>query len=95
MLDRRGNIVRNKEDVYGCPPKYNLTHTEKLVFVDEVGVTTSQANDGKQTGTKYAAGNLWRAQQQNSFTYCSYATLGFTVVTGDPVMCAVIIAAKK
>jgi hypothetical protein len=47
---------------------------EKLIFVDEVGETTSQANDSNKMGTKYIT-----AQQQNSFTDCHYTTLGFTV----------------
>jgi hypothetical protein len=53
MLDKEGNIVMDEEHMYGCPTKYNLTHPEKLIFVDEVGDNTSQANDGNKTGTKY------------------------------------------
>jgi hypothetical protein len=94
MLDRKGNIVTNKEDMYGRPKKYNLTHPEKLIFVDEVGETTSQANGGDKTGTKYVTGNGRRAQHQYSFTDSHY-TLGFTAATGEPVMCSVIIAAEK
>jgi hypothetical protein len=63
--------------------------------VDEVVETTSQANDGYKTGTKHITGNGWRAQQQHSFKDCHYTTLGFTIATGEPVMCAVIIAAEK
>jgi hypothetical protein len=48
MLDKEGNQVTNKEDMYGRPTKYNLTHPEKLIFVDEVGDNTSQANDEKR-----------------------------------------------
>jgi hypothetical protein len=70
MLDKEGNEVTNKEDMYGRPTKYNLTHPEKLIFVDEVGDNTSQANDGNKTGTKYFTGKGWRAHQQNSFTDC-------------------------
>jgi hypothetical protein len=55
-----------------------------LIFVDEVGDNTSQANDGNKIGTKYVTGNGWRAQQQNSFTDCHYITLGFTSVMEEP-----------
>jgi hypothetical protein len=95
MLDNEGNEVTKKEDMYGRPTKYNLTHPDKLIFVDEVGNNTSQANDGNKTGTKYVTRKGWRAHQQNSFTDCHYTTLGFTAATGEPVMCAVIIAADR
>jgi hypothetical protein len=95
MLDKEGNEVTNKEDMYGHPTKYNLTHPEKLIFVDEVGDNNSQANDGNKRGTTYITGKGWRAQQKNSFTDCHYTTIGFTATTGEPVMCAVIIAADR
>jgi hypothetical protein len=95
MLDKEGNIVTDEADMYGSPTKYRLTHPEKLIFVDEVGDNTSQANDGNNTGTKYVTGKGWRAQQQNSFTDCHYTTLGFTAATGEPVMCAIIIDADR
>jgi hypothetical protein len=81
MLDRKGNIITNKEDMYGCPPKYKLTHSKKLIFVDEVGETTSRANGGNKTGTTYVTGNGRRAQQHHSFTDCHRTTLGFTAAT--------------
>jgi hypothetical protein len=95
MLDKEDNIVTDEADMYGRPTKYRLNHPEKLIFVDEVGDNTSQANDGNKTGTKYVTGNEWRAKQQNSFTDCHYTTLGFTAPTGDQIMCAVFIAAEK
>jgi hypothetical protein len=95
MLDKEGDIVMDKEHMYGRPTKYNLTHSEKLIFADEVVDNTSQANDGSKTGTKYVTGSGRRAQQKNSFTDCHYITLGFTAATGEPIMCAVIIAADK
>jgi hypothetical protein len=68
MLDRKYNIVTHKEDMYGRPKKYNLSHPEKLIFVDEVRGPTPQANNGNKIGTKYVTRNEWRAQQHNSFT---------------------------
>jgi hypothetical protein len=95
MLDKQGNEVTNKDDMYGRPTKFHLTHPEKLIFVDELGDIISQANDGNKTGTKYVTGKGWRAQQKNSFTDYHYTTLGFTAATGEPVMCAIIIAADR
>jgi hypothetical protein len=51
ILDKEGNTVMDEEHMYGHPKKYNLTHPEKMIFVDEVGDNTSQANDGHKTGT--------------------------------------------
>jgi hypothetical protein len=68
MLDKHGNEVRDKDDMYGRPKKFYLTHPEKLIFVYEVGGTTSQATDGNKTGTKYVMGKGWQAQKKKSFT---------------------------
>jgi hypothetical protein len=57
MVDKEGNIVMDEEHMYGRPTKYNLTHPEKMIFVDEVGDNTSQANDGNKTVTTYVTGN--------------------------------------
>jgi hypothetical protein len=61
MLDKEGNEVTNKKYMYGRPTMYNLTHPDKLIFVDEVGDNTSQENDGNKTRAKYVTVKGWRA----------------------------------
>jgi hypothetical protein len=46
MLDKGGNIVTDETYMCGRPTKFNLVKPNKLPFVDEVGVKTTQANDG-------------------------------------------------
>jgi hypothetical protein len=46
MLNKQVNEVTHNDYMYGCPTKFNRTHPEKLIFVDEVGDNTSQTNDG-------------------------------------------------
>jgi hypothetical protein len=76
ILDKEGSIVMDEKNMYGRPTTYNLTHPEKMIFVDEVGDNTSQANDRNKTGTSYVTGNGLRAHHQNSFTDFHYTTLG-------------------
>jgi hypothetical protein len=95
MLDKQGNEVTSKDDMYDHPTKFHLTHPEKLIFVDELGDNTSQANDDIKTGSKCVTGKGWWEKHQNPFTECHYTTLGFTATTGEPVMCAIIIAADR
>jgi hypothetical protein len=95
MLDKGGNTVTDEANTYGRPAKFNIVKPKKLLFVDEVGDNTSQANDGNKTRKKYITGKGCRAHQQNSFINCHCITLVFTATSGDPVTCAIVVAADK
>jgi hypothetical protein len=53
LLDRHINSAQTEADAYRRKIKYSLKHTEKLIFVDEVGDTNiSQKGDGNAGGQK-------------------------------------------
>ena len=44
-------------NLFGRKTKYLLTHPEMLLFVDEVGDSMSQKNDGNNGGQKFMVEN--------------------------------------
>jgi hypothetical protein len=45
ILDKEGNIVTKKEEMFGCPMKYIVTKLEQILFVDETRSNTNQKDD--------------------------------------------------
>ena len=95
MHDRKGETVNNVEDSFGLPTMYKLLHPEKLIFVDEVGSNTSQTKDGNVGGEKFLCEASARPQHRIGTKDSHFTVLGFTAATGEPVMCAIIFAAKR
>lgn len=59
-----------------------------------MGSNTSQVKDGNVGGEKYLCGKQSRPQQRAATKDTHFTVLGFTAATGEPVMCAIIFAAK-
>jgi len=89
-----GEVVLCEEDACGMKSCFELIHPEWLVFVDEVGSNTSQAKDGAVGGQTYLCTKDGRPQQRAATKDCHFTILGFTAASGDPIMCAIIFAAK-
>ena len=95
-LVESGNATQTQQ----CTSKYNgllkthyhLTHPQNCLVVDEVGSDTSQKGDGHIAGAKYYCGRGWVPQNQSSSNDKHFTMLGFTALSGEPVMCLVIIA---
>jgi len=64
------------------------------VFVDEVGNNTSQAKDGNVGGQTFLCGKDGRPQNRAATKDAHFTMLGFTSANGQPIMCAIIFAAK-
>jgi hypothetical protein len=75
--------------------RYYLDKPEYLVFVDEVGNNTNQEKDGNIGGEKFLCISKERAQQRASTKDAHFSVLGFTCGNGQPIMCAIIFAAKQ
>jgi len=91
--DDAGEAV-NEEKAVGLESQFELIHPKYLIFVDEVGSNTSQVKDGNVGGEKYLCGKQSRPQQRAATKDTHFTVLGFTAATGEPVMCAIIFAAK-
>jgi hypothetical protein len=64
-------------------------------MVDVVGENVSQKGDGNAGGQKFVVAADMRAKVRNLFKDNHFTFFGFTAAKGDPVMCAIIIAASK
>ena len=92
MYDIDGNLVTDKESMYGRSTKYRITNPENILFVDETGCNTNQKIDG------YAGGELFVIPTDASYggltgatTDLHFTVMCFTAGTGHPVMCAIIL----
>ena len=54
----------------------------------------SQKNDGNIGGEKFLVCPDSQAQIQLAFEDCHFTILGFTAATGEPVLCAIVLASK-
>ena len=89
-----GNKLEEASYEYAGPFKthYHLTHPENCLVVDEVGSDTSQKGDGHIGGAKYYCGRGWIHQNKSSANHKHFTMLGFTALSGQSVMCLVVIA---
>jgi hypothetical protein len=92
--NEHGEIVEKAEDAFGCKSQYELIHPDWVLFVDECGANTSQTKDGQVGGQKYLCSAHRRPQNRAATKDAHFTVLGFTATSGEPVMCALIFAAK-
>jgi hypothetical protein len=92
--NEKGEVVESEEQAFGLKSAYELIHPDWLLFVDEVGSNTSQAKDGNVGGQLYLCSVDGRPQQRAATKDAHFTVLGFTAADGQPVMCAIIFAAK-
>lgn len=60
-------------------------------FVVEVGCNTSQEGDGAGGGEKKIIGRGTAAEVSAAVNVSHFTVLGFTAVTGEPVMCGIVV----
>ena len=87
-----GTPATEWKDVFGIPCTHKIDHPEMCLVVDEVGSDLSQKGDGHIGGSKYACERGTVPQNKVQHTDKHFTLLGFTALTGDPVLCLIIIA---
>ena len=87
-----GSIATEWEEKFGLPCTHKIDHPEMCLVVDEVGSDLSQKGDGHIGGAKYACEKGTHAQNKVQHTDKHFTLLGFTALTGEPVLCLVILA---
>jgi len=87
-----GNIAIDWKEKFGMPCTHNIDHPEMCLVVDEVGSDLSQKGDGHIGGAKYACEKGTVPQNKVQHTDKHFTLLGFTALTGEPVLCVIIIA---
>ena len=87
-----GSIATEWNTKFGLPCTHKIDHPEMCLVVDEVGSDLSQKGDGHIGGAKYACEKGTHAQNKVQHTDKHFTLLGFTALTGEPVLCLVIFA---
>jgi len=87
-----GSIATEWSQKFGLPCTHKIDYPEMCLVVDEVGADLSQKGDGHIGGAKYACEKGTHAQNKVQHTDKHFTLLGFTALTGEPVLCLVILA---
>jgi hypothetical protein len=96
FLDKSyGGIVEHEEEGFGLKTQYYLERPDKLIFVDEVGSNTSQANNRNMGSEKLLCIGSNHSQEFVNTKDAHFTMLGFTMASGEAVMCCIIFAASQ
>jgi len=92
--DEKGNICDERSS-FGLKITHDIIHPEMCLVVDEVGSNLSQKGDGHIGGQKFVCerGTIPQCKVQHKENH--FTTLGFTALSGDPVLCVIVIAGKR
>ncbi len=75
--------------------QFELIHPSWLVFADEVGSNTLQTKDRNVGGEKYLYTKQGRPQNHTATKDAHFTLLGFTLTTGESIMCTLIFTAME
>lgn len=87
-----GEVAKTDNEKFGLPCTHMINHPEMCLVVDEVGSDLSQKGDGHVGGALYACERGTVAQNKVQHSDKHFTLLGFTNLSGEPVLCLVIIA---
>jgi hypothetical protein len=87
-------ILLRKKKMHSAS-QYFLLHPNKVIFVDEVGSHTTQANDKNTGGKKFVCSTNGWPQQRANMKDAHFTVLGFAAISGEPIMCCIIFASKE
>jgi hypothetical protein len=87
--------IRDEKEKQGRVPWYRMDNPGKLMFVDSTGANTNQGKYGNIGGMKMLTTKSVQPKKISSFQDCHWTTFGWTVLTGEPVMCAIITPGKS
>ena len=93
-MNRHGEVCDENES-FGCKVTHQIIHPDMCLVGDEVGGNISMKGDGHVGGTKYLTGKGCVPQKRSSNAEKRFTLVGLTALTGDPVMCIIIIQGKE
>jgi hypothetical protein len=98
-MDHVGNHVKEgtdrKKRIKGLKVKVDLKRPDLCVVLDEVGSNLSMIKDGHVGGKKYVCEKGDEPKTPSCKKDKHFTCLGLTALTGEPVMCVVIIDSLK
>ena len=92
-MNRDGDIVEQK-DSFGCKVFHRLVRPDMCIVGDEVGGSISMKGDGHRGGMLYVCGKKQVPKKNISTKSKKFTMIGLTALTGDPVLCILIIEDK-
>lgn len=95
FMDIDGNEVDSESEAVGCKVQVELTHPDMALVLDEVGCNTSQECDNAIGGKLFLTGKNDQPYRSVSSRHSHFTVLGVTALSGEPVLCVVIISGKK
>ena len=93
-MDADGRICRESE-AFGCKVTHHLIHPDMCICGDEVGGNLCIKLDGHVGGELLLTAPGKVPQKKASSKNRRFSMIGLTALTGEPVMCILIIAGKK
>lgn len=87
--DKSGHPVETEAEAFGSLVEFIVDHPEYFLFVNELGKNTNQKDAGNRKQGGFVDKNTV-GKQTCSATDHRFTILGFTALTGEPVMCVVI-----
>lgn len=90
---QKGKLLSKNKMLQDANQNMNI-HPNQLVFVVEVGSSTSQTKDGKVGGEMYLCTKNGQPQKFAATKDSHFTVLGFTSANGEPLICQLHFAAK-
>ena len=94
-MDASGRVVDNEHEGNGYKVEVDLKRPDMALVLDEVGCNTSQETDNAIGGELLLTGRDEQAYWSVVTPTNHFTVLGVTALSGDPVLCVVIISGKK
>ena len=85
----------SEEEAFGCKVTHKIIRPDMCICGDEVGGNLSMKGDGNEGGKLLLGERGCVAQEKASTRSRKFTMIGFTALTGDPVMCVLIFEGKK
>jgi hypothetical protein len=86
-----GRVEPGSPDAYGSAVQYRLKYPELIVVGDEVGTNTDQSKEKHVGGERLICAVNEQPNISCTTDDCHFTTIGFTALTGEPVMVVIII----
>ena len=93
-MDRYGNVC-NEDDAFGCKVFHQLVRPDMCICGDEVGGNISMKGDGHAGGQLMLVERGQVPMKKISTNNKKFTLIGLTALTGEPVMCVLIIEGKR
>jgi hypothetical protein len=92
--DSQGKLV-DEIDGVGMKVKVKLNCPDMCVVLDEVDCNLNMTKDGHTGGTKFVVGRDMEAKTKATKHEKHFTCLGLTALSGEPIMCVIIVDKKR